>query len=83
MPQLPLHNSTHRTMETDCNQCNVLIYLTGKFKVNFIKEKNVEGEGFEPSKPKQRIYSPSHLTALEPLQHCAILKYNVAKVGFA
>ena len=24
----------------------------------------VGGEGFEPSKPKQRIYSPSHLTAL-------------------
>ena len=22
--------------------------------------------GFEPAKPKQRIYSPSHLTALEP-----------------
>ncbi len=40
----------------------------------FYKGKNVEGEGFEPSKPKQRIYSPSHLTALEPLQHCPILK---------
>ncbi len=28
----------------------------------------VGGEGFEPSKPKQRIYSPSHLTALESPQ---------------
>ncbi len=36
-------------------------------------KKNVEGEGFEPSKPKQRIYSPSHLTALEPLQHYVVL----------
>gem|GEM_PF-1516766 len=49
-----------------------------KNQINKINEnrkgkKNVEGEGFEPSKPKQRIYSPSHLTALEPLQHYVVL----------
>ena len=47
---------------------------TGKINENREgRKKNVEGEGFEPSKPKQRIYSPSHLTALEPLQHYAVL----------
>ncbi len=51
-------------------------------KWNLVRKKNVEGEGFEPSKPKQRIYSPSHLTALEPLQHCVVLNLNSAKVGF-
>src|SRR5690606_3644738 len=42
--------------------------------LSFIDQRSlflVEGEGFEPSKPKQRIYSPSHLTALEPLQTCS------------
>ncbi len=29
----------------------------------------VEGEGFEPSKPKQQIYSLPPLTAREPLQN--------------
>ena len=30
--------------------------------------------GFEPAKPKQRIYSPSHLTALEPPQNPCFFK---------
>ena len=41
----------------------------------------VEGEGFEPSKPKQRIYSPSHLTALEPLQQFFSFVENTANIG--
>jgi hypothetical protein len=34
----------------------------------------VEGEGFEPSKLTQRIYSPPHLTTLVPLQTGAIYR---------
>ena len=44
-------------------------------------EKSVEGEGFEPSKPKQRIYSPSHLTALEPLQTCSLHRILEPPIG--
>ena len=42
--------------------------LEGYRSTNWATSADVGGEGFEPSKPKQRIYSPSHLTALESPQ---------------
>ena len=47
--------------------------ITQLYNINLKKEggeaKKVGGEGFEPTKPKQQIYSLSHLTTLETSHH--------------
>jgi hypothetical protein len=43
----------------------------------------VEGEGFEPSKLTQRIYSPPHLATLVPLRNNSFTHYAKSLVAGA
>ena len=46
-----------------------MLYQLSYSRKSKSKKKCVGGEGFEPTKPKQQIYSLSHLTALETSHH--------------
>ncbi len=49
-------------------------FISLLLKISIIEDlnyKSVGREGFEPSKPKQRIYSPSHLATLESPQRAS------------